>query len=67
MGGKNLVTGEIEPGWNYGESIGGGVGAGEGYNGESGVHVSPALLLLRECWDVNSRYLGSLYKHSSNR
>ncbi|KAF4945616.1 hypothetical protein FGADI_11797 [Fusarium gaditjirri] len=39
MGGKNPVTGEIEPGWNYGESIGGGVGAGEGYNGESGVHV----------------------------
>ncbi|SCN98004.1 related to 5-oxoprolinase [Fusarium fujikuroi] len=39
MGGKNLVAGEIEPGWNYGESIGGGVGAGEGYKGESGVHV----------------------------
>ncbi|KAF5017700.1 hypothetical protein F66182_10356 [Fusarium sp. NRRL 66182] len=39
MGGKNPVTGQIEPGWNYGESIGGGVGAGEGYNGEHGVHV----------------------------
>ncbi|KAM0426116.1 hypothetical protein ACHAPT_008747 [Fusarium lateritium] len=39
MGGKNPQTGQIEPGWNYGESIGGGVGAGEGYNGEHGVHV----------------------------
>ncbi|EGU78903.1 hypothetical protein FOXB_10561 [Fusarium oxysporum f. sp. conglutinans Fo5176] len=39
MGGKNPVTGKTEPGWNYGESIGGGVGAGEGYNGASGVHV----------------------------
>ncbi|KAF4336972.1 hypothetical protein FBEOM_9162 [Fusarium beomiforme] len=39
MGGKNPLTGHIEPGWNYGESIGGGVGAGKGYDGESGVHV----------------------------
>ncbi|KAF5985504.1 5-oxoprolinase [Fusarium bulbicola] len=39
MGGKNPVTGKIEPGWNYGESIGGGVAAGEGYDGASGVHV----------------------------
>ncbi|KAH7139482.1 Hydantoinase B/oxoprolinase-domain-containing protein [Dendryphion nanum] len=39
MGGKNLDTGKIEPGWNYGESIGGGVGAGEGYDGEHAVHV----------------------------
>ncbi|KAF5011575.1 hypothetical protein FDECE_2340 [Fusarium decemcellulare] len=39
MGGKNPQTGKIEPGWNYGESIGGGVGAGDGYNGEHGVHV----------------------------
>jgi 5-oxoprolinase (ATP-hydrolysing) len=49
MGGKNPVTGKVEPGWNYGESIGGGVGAGEGYNGESGVHVSCALLPWRPC------------------
>ncbi|KAM5380050.1 hypothetical protein ACJZ2D_003697 [Fusarium nematophilum] len=39
MGGKDLHTGQIEPGWNYGESIGGGAGAGEGYEGEHGVHV----------------------------
>ncbi|KAF4949717.1 hypothetical protein FSARC_13415 [Fusarium sarcochroum] len=39
MGGKNPTTGQIEPGWNYGESIGGGVGAGQGYNGEHSVHV----------------------------
>lgn len=31
MGGKNPVTGVVEKGWNYGEAIGGGSGAGPGY------------------------------------
>ncbi|KAL6411679.1 hypothetical protein AUP68_05396 [Ilyonectria robusta] len=39
MGGKDPETGKITPGWNYGESIGGGVGAGEGYHAEDAVHV----------------------------
>ncbi|PSN70257.1 hypothetical protein BS50DRAFT_548249 [Corynespora cassiicola Philippines] len=39
MGGKNPETGKIEPGWNYGESMGGGVGAGESYHGEHATHV----------------------------
>lgn len=39
MGGRDPATGEIKPGWNYGESIGGGTGAGPGWNGESAVHV----------------------------
>lgn len=34
MGGRNPKTGEIEPGWNYGEAIGGGTGAGPGWHGE---------------------------------
>ncbi|KAH7114005.1 Hydantoinase B/oxoprolinase-domain-containing protein [Dactylonectria estremocensis] len=39
MGGKDAETGKITPGWNYGESIGGGVGAGHGYHAEDAVHV----------------------------
>ncbi|EED17014.1 5-oxoprolinase, putative [Talaromyces stipitatus ATCC 10500] len=34
MGGKNPITGAIEPGWNYGETVGGGCGAGPGWHGE---------------------------------
>lgn len=48
MGGKNPQTGQIEPGWNYGESIGGGVGAGEGYRGEHGTHVSLVILTISQ-------------------
>ncbi|KAK9774399.1 hypothetical protein AB5N19_06750 [Seiridium cardinale] len=39
MGGRNPKTGEIEPGWNYGESIGGGTGAGPGWHGEHAIHA----------------------------
>ncbi|KAK7215813.1 hypothetical protein V2G26_003816 [Clonostachys chloroleuca] len=39
MGGKDPLTGEIVKGWNYGESIGGGVGASENYHGEHATHV----------------------------
>ncbi len=39
MGGRDARTGEVRPGWNYGESIGGGSGAGPGWHGEHAVHV----------------------------
>lgn len=39
MGGKDPRTGAVVPGWNYGETVGGGVGACEGYDGEHGTHV----------------------------
>lgn len=39
MGGKNPDTGVIEPGWNYGETVGGGCGAGPGWNGEHAVQA----------------------------
>jgi 5-oxoprolinase (ATP-hydrolysing) len=39
MGGRNPATGEIEPGWNYGESLGGGTGAGPGWHGEHATNV----------------------------
>ncbi|BCS20466.1 uncharacterized protein APUU_20898A [Aspergillus puulaauensis] len=37
VGGKDALTGEIRPGWNYGETVGGGCGAGPGWEGESAV------------------------------
>ncbi|KAK1709985.1 Hydantoinase B/oxoprolinase-domain-containing protein [Colletotrichum acutatum] len=39
MGGRDPETGQVVKGWNYGESIGGGVGAGAGYDGEHSTHV----------------------------
>lgn len=39
MGGKDPETGKAVPGWNYGESLGGGVGAGPGWHGESATNV----------------------------
>lgn len=39
MGGKNPLTGKIEPGFNYGETVGGGSGAGPGWHGEHAVQV----------------------------
>ncbi|KAM0330761.1 hypothetical protein ACHAQA_003715 [Verticillium albo-atrum] len=38
MGGKD-AEGNIKPGWNYGESLGGGSGAGDGYIGADAVCV----------------------------
>ncbi|KAL4803811.1 Hydantoinase B/oxoprolinase-domain-containing protein [Aspergillus unguis] len=37
IGGKDPVTGAITPGWNYGETVGGGCGAGPGWAGESAI------------------------------
>lgn len=39
MGGKDSVTGEVTKGWNYGEAIGGGSGAGPGWDGANAVNV----------------------------
>lgn len=39
MGGRDPETGKAVPGWNYGESLGGGVGAGPGWHGESATNV----------------------------
>ncbi|KAF1950182.1 hypothetical protein CC80DRAFT_246522 [Byssothecium circinans] len=39
MGGKDPLTGKIEPGFNYGEAVGGGSGAGPGWHGEDAVQV----------------------------
>ncbi|KAF2086298.1 5-oxoprolinase, partial [Saccharata proteae CBS 121410] len=38
-GGKDPDTGRVLPGWNYGEALGGGSGAGPGWHGTSAVQV----------------------------
>ena len=39
MGGKDPLTGKVTPGWNYGETVGGGSGAGPTWHGTNGVNV----------------------------
>ncbi|KAJ9201029.1 hypothetical protein DTO164E3_3778 [Paecilomyces variotii] len=39
MGGKDPLTGKVTPGWNYGETVGGGSGAGPTWHGANGVNV----------------------------
>ncbi|KAI9739551.1 MAG: hypothetical protein M1834_006267 [Cirrosporium novae-zelandiae] len=39
MGGKDPRTGIVRPGWNYGEALGGGSGAGPTWHGAHGVNV----------------------------
>ncbi|CAK7199350.1 hypothetical protein SEUCBS139899_002028 [Sporothrix eucalyptigena] len=39
MGGKDPRTGAITPGWNYGETVGGGSGAGPTWHGAHAVNV----------------------------
>ena len=39
MGGKDPATGKVTPGWNFGESLGGGSGAGPTWHGAHGTHV----------------------------
>lgn len=39
MGGRDPETGQVVPGWSYGEALGGGVGAGPGWHGEHAVNV----------------------------
>ncbi|KAJ9214561.1 hypothetical protein DTO166G4_3794 [Paecilomyces variotii] len=39
MGGNDPLTGKVTPGWNYGETVGGGSGAGPTWHGANGVNV----------------------------
>lgn len=39
MGGRDPESGQIVPGWSYGEALGGGVGAGPGWHGEHAINV----------------------------
>lgn len=67
MGGRNPATGEIEPGWNYGESIGGGAGAGPGWHGESAVHVHSTNTKITDAEIIEKRTQVIVRRHEINR
>lgn len=67
MGGRNPATGEIEKGWNYGESIGGGAGAGPGWHGESAVHVHSTNTRITDAEVIEKRTQVVVRQHSINR
>ena len=60
MGGKD-PEGKVLPGWNYGESLGGGSGAGDGYKGADAVCVSlEPRSLLSKGTRIETSYLNSI-------
>ncbi|KAJ9148969.1 5-oxoprolinase (ATP-hydrolyzing) [Pleurostoma richardsiae] len=67
MGGRDPETGEIKPGWNYGESIGGGSGAGPGWHGESAVHVHSTNTRITDAEVIEKRTPVIVRRHEINR
>ncbi|RDW86038.1 putative 5-protein [Coleophoma crateriformis] len=66
-GGRNPETGKIEPGWNYGESNGGGSGAGLGWHGESAVHVHSTNTRITDPEVIEKRTPVIVHRHEINR
>ncbi|KAI0381310.1 Hydantoinase B/oxoprolinase-domain-containing protein [Hypomontagnella monticulosa] len=67
MGGRNPKTGEIEPGWNYGESIGGGSGAGPGWHGEHAVHAHSTNTRITDAEVIEKRTQVIVRRYEINR
>ncbi|KAF3053751.1 hypothetical protein E8E11_011935 [Didymella keratinophila] len=63
MGGKDPVTGNIEPGFNYGETVGGGSGAGPGWHGEHAVQVHSTNTKITDAEVVEKRTPVLVTKH----
>lgn len=56
FGGKDPLTGNIEKGFGYGETICGGSGAGPGWHGASGVHVHMTNTRITDVETLEKRY-----------
>lgn len=67
MGGRNPKTGEIEPGWNYGESIGGGTGAGPGWHGEHATHAHSTNTRITDAEVIEKRTQVIVRRYEINR
>jgi 5-oxoprolinase (ATP-hydrolysing) len=67
MGGKHPTTGVIEPGFNYGEAIGGGSGAGPGWHGEDAVQVHSTNTKVTDAEVVEKRTPVIIRQHSIAR
>lgn len=66
MGGRNPVTGLIEPGWNYGETVGGGCGAGPGWHGEHAIQAHSTNTKITDAEVVEKRTPVIIRKHAIN-
>ncbi|KAK7211459.1 hypothetical protein V2G26_018637 [Clonostachys chloroleuca] len=67
MGGRDPKTGEIIPGWNYGESLGGGTGAGPGWNGEHAVHAHSTNTRITDAEVIEKRTQVIVRRHEISR
>jgi 5-oxoprolinase (ATP-hydrolysing) len=67
LGGKHPTTGVIEPGFNYGEAIGGGSGAGPGWHGEDAVQVHSTNTKVTDAEVVEKRTPVIVRQHSIAR
>ncbi|KAI9927070.1 hypothetical protein ASPWEDRAFT_33023 [Aspergillus wentii DTO 134E9] len=66
MGGKNPITGIIEPGWSYGETVGGGCGAGPGWDGEHAVQAHSTNTKITDAEVVEKRTPVIVRRHAIN-
>lgn len=62
-GRKGSVTGKIEPGFNYGETVGGGSGPGPGWHGEHAVQVHSTNTKITDAEVVEERTPVLVTKH----
>ncbi|CAI7630346.1 unnamed protein product [Penicillium glandicola] len=66
MGGRNPATGIIEPGWNYGETVGGGCGAGPDWHGEHAIQAHSTNTKITDAEVVEKRTPVIIRKHALN-
>ncbi|RAK76594.1 putative 5-oxoprolinase [Aspergillus fijiensis CBS 313.89] len=67
LGGKDPVTGTITPGWNYGETVGGGCGAGPAWHGESAIQCHSTNTKITDAEVVEKRTPVIVRRHAVNR
>ncbi|CAG8020166.1 unnamed protein product [Penicillium olsonii] len=66
MGGRDPATGIIQPGWNYGETVGGGCGAGPGWHGEHAIQAHSTNTKITDAEVVEKRTPVIIRKHAIN-
>ncbi|KAJ6036122.1 hypothetical protein N7540_000401 [Penicillium herquei] len=66
LGGKNPHTGAIEPGWSYGETVGGGCGAGPNWHGEHAIQAHSTNTKITDAEVVEKRTPVIIRRHAIN-
>ncbi|CAI7641682.1 unnamed protein product [Penicillium palitans] len=66
MGGRDPATGIIEPGWNYGETVGGGCGAGPSWHGEHAIQAHSTNTKITDAEVVEKRTPVIIRRHAIN-